>query len=133
MYGGYPEYVLLKDPAYFSDLINDVLYKDIIRMYDLKNPDVLKDLLLLLADRTGQQSTFTKLSHVLNVKNDTVKEYIYYLKNTFLVDELPDMPHPVRNVFMLPKNFTQLTTAFSIIYLEMFHVARRLNKQCIGY
>ena len=58
-------------------------------MYDLKNPDVLKDLLLLLADRTGQQSTFTKLSHVLNVKNDTVKEYIYYLKNTFLVDELP--------------------------------------------
>ena len=89
MYGGYPEYVLLKDPAYFSDLINDVLYKDIIRMYDLKNPDVLKDLLLLLADRTGQQSTFTKLSHVLNVKNDTVKEYIYYLKNTFLVDELP--------------------------------------------
>ena len=87
--GGYPEYVLSEDPAYFSDLINDVLYKDIIRMYDLKNPDVLKDLLLLLGDRTGQQATYTKLGHILNVKNDTVKEYIYYLKNTFLVDELP--------------------------------------------
>ena len=87
--GGYPEYVLSEDPSYFSDLVNDVLYKDIIRMYDLKNPDVLKDLLLLLADRTGQQATYTKLSHILNVKNDTVKEYIYYLKNTFLIDELP--------------------------------------------
>ncbi len=87
--GGYPEYVLSKDPSYFSDLVSDVLYKDIIRMYDLKNPDVLKDLLLLLADRTGQQATYTKLSHILNVKNDTVKEYIYYLKNTFLVSELP--------------------------------------------
>jgi predicted AAA+ superfamily ATPase len=87
--GGYPEYVLSEDPSYFADLINDVLYKDIIRMYDLKNADVLKDLLLLLADRTGQQATYTKLSHILNVKNDTVKEYIYYLKNTFLIDELP--------------------------------------------
>ncbi|MBI5620149.1 ATP-binding protein [Candidatus Gottesmanbacteria bacterium] len=87
--GGYPEYVLSEDPSYFSDLVNDVLYKDIIRMYDLKNPDVLRDLLLLLADRTGQQATFTKLSHILNVKNDTVKEYIYYLKNTFIIDELP--------------------------------------------
>lgn len=87
--GGYPEYVLAKDPTYFSDLVSDVLYKDIIRMYDLKNPDALRDLLLLLADRTGQQATYTKLSHILNVKNDTVKEYIYYLKNTFLVDELP--------------------------------------------
>lgn len=87
--GGYPEYVLSKDPSYFSDLVSDVLYKDIIRMYDLKNPDVLKDLLLLLADRTGQQATYTKLSHILNVKNDTIKEYIYYLKNTFLVSELP--------------------------------------------
>lgn len=87
--GGYPEYVLSEDPSYFSELVNDVLYKDIIRMYDLKNADVLRDLLLLLADRTGQQATYTKLSHILNVKNDTVKEYIYYLKNTFLIDELP--------------------------------------------
>lgn len=87
--GGYPEYVLSQNPVYFSDLVNDILYKDIIRMYDLKNPDVLKDLLLLLADRTGTQATFTKLAHILNVKNDTIKEYIYYLKNTFLVNELP--------------------------------------------
>lgn len=87
--GGYPEYVLEKNPAYFADLINDVLYKDIIRVYDLKNPDVLKDLLLLLADRTGHQATFNKLAAILSVKNDTIKEYIYYLKNTFLISELP--------------------------------------------
>ena len=87
--GGYPEYILSQNPAYFSDLINDILYKDILRMYSLKNPDVLKDLLLLLADRVGHQTTFTKLGNILSVKNDTIKEYIYYLKNTFLVDELP--------------------------------------------
>ena len=87
--GGYPEYVLEEQPAYFSDLINNVLYKDIVNFYKLKNPDLLKDLLLLLADRVGYQTSYNKLASILSIKIDTVKEYIYYLKNTLLIDELP--------------------------------------------
>lgn len=88
-HGGYPEYVLRPDPSYFADLVNNILYKDIVSMYQLRNPDLLKDLLLLLADRSGHHTTYTKLASVLSLKNDTVKEYVYYLKNTLLVDELP--------------------------------------------
>ncbi len=87
--GGYPEYVLEEDPAYFSDLVNSILYKDIVNLYQLKNPDLLKDLILLLADRVGHQTTYSKLASILGIKVDTVKEYIFYLKNTFLIDELP--------------------------------------------
>lgn len=87
--GGYPEYVLNQDPSYFADLTNNILYKDIVNLYQLKNPDLLKDLFLLLSDRVGHQTTYSKLASVLNLKSDTVKEYIYYLKNTFLLDELP--------------------------------------------
>lgn len=87
--GGYPEYVLSPDETYFADLTNSILYKDIALAYGLKNPDLLRDLLLLLADRAGHQTTFNKLADILSLKNDTVKEYIYYLKNTFLLEELP--------------------------------------------
>lgn len=87
--GGYPEYVLGRDPTYFSDLVNNILFKDIVNLYQLRNPDSLRDLFLLLADRVGYQTTYTKLATILALKNDTVKEYIYYLKNTFLLDELP--------------------------------------------
>ncbi|MBI4652915.1 ATP-binding protein [Candidatus Kuenenbacteria bacterium] len=87
--GGYPEYVLEENPAYFSDLINNILYKDIVNLYKLKNPDLLKDLILLLADRVAHQTTYTKLASVLSIKLDTVKEYMFFLKNTFLIDELP--------------------------------------------
>jgi len=86
--GGYPEYVLEKNPAYFSDLINNILFKDIVNFYRLKNPQQLKDLILLLADRTGHHTTYSKLSSILSLNIETVKEYIYHLKNTFLIDEL---------------------------------------------
>lgn len=87
--GGYPEYVLERDSAYFSDLINNILFKDIVSLYRLRNPQLLKDLVLLLADRVGHHTTYAKLASVLSLKVDTVKEYIFYLKNTFLIDELP--------------------------------------------
>lgn len=86
--GGYPEFVLNPDPTYFADLVNNILYKDIVLAYGLKNPDLLRDLLLLVADRSGHQSTFNKMANILSLKNDTVKEYLYYLKNTFLIEEL---------------------------------------------
>jgi len=87
--GGYPEYVLEENPSYFSDLVNGILFKDIVSLYQLRNPEVLRDLLLLLADRVGFQTTYSKLAKIVSLKVDTVKEYLFYLKNTFLVDELP--------------------------------------------
>ena len=87
--GGYPEYVLEEDPAYFSDLVNNILFKDIVSLYKLRNPQLLKDLILLLADRVGHHTTYAKLASILSLKVDTVKEYVFYLENTFLTDELP--------------------------------------------
>jgi len=87
--GGYPEYVLTKDLSYFSDLVNNILFKDIINLYKLKNPQSLKDLILLLSDHVGHRTTFTKLASILSLKMDTIKKYMFYLENTFLIDELP--------------------------------------------
>lgn len=103
--GGYPEYVLKTDPSYFSDLINNILYKDIVSLYQIRNPDLLKDLLLLIADRVGSQTTYAKLASILTLKNDTVKEYIYYLKNTLLVDELPRYSSSRSHRIYGPKKF----------------------------
>ncbi|MDA2936258.1 ATP-binding protein [Patescibacteria group bacterium AH-259-L05] len=85
--GGYPEYVLEPNPQYFIDLIEGVIYKDIVKLYDIKNPEVLRDLFLLLADRSSHQTTFSKLAHILGKDSDTIKAYITYLKQSFLLDE----------------------------------------------
>lgn len=103
--GGYPEYVLEKDPLYFSDLVNNILYKDIVSLYQIRNPNLLKDLFLLISDRVGHHTTYNKLAAILSLKNDTVKEYLFYLKNTFLISELPRYSKNRGQIIYGPKKF----------------------------
>ena len=86
--GGYPEYVLKQEQNYFSDLIEGIIFKDIVYLHNIKNPDVIRDLLLLLSDRNGHQTSFTKLSKILGVSVDTVKEYVNFLKETYIIQEI---------------------------------------------
>ena len=104
--GGYPEFVLNpQDRAYFSDLIDNIIYKDIVSVYQLRNPQVVKELLLLLADRVGHHTTYTRLAQILAIDVDTVKEYLFYLKNTFLIFEVTKFGYARGPKIYGPKKF----------------------------
>lgn len=91
--GGYPEYVLQREDSYFSDLLEAIIFKDIVYMHGIKNPDIVRDLLLLLSDRNGHQTSYTKLSKILGLTVDTTKEYVTFLKQTFIVEEIERFSH----------------------------------------
>lgn len=83
--GGMPEYVLNNDPEYLINLIDSIIYKDIIGNYNLKNPKLIKDLFILLCERVGKPLSYTKLANILGVSVDTVSQYISYFEETFLI------------------------------------------------
>ncbi|SPD74299.1 conserved hypothetical protein [uncultured Desulfobacterium sp.] len=86
--GGYPEQVLNPSMDYMSNLLDDILARDLIRLYPIKKPYVIKDLLRLIGSTTGSRTSFNKLAKVLGLSLDTVKEYISYLEAAFLVRPL---------------------------------------------
>ncbi len=120
--GGYPEYVLSPSPQYFADLTESIIFKDIVNLYGIKNPAVVRDLLLLLADRSGHQASFTKMSKILGISVDTVRNYTNYLKQSFLVDEIPRHSESRSKRIYSAKKF----------YLNdnglLFHLQGRLNR-----
>lgn len=83
--GGYPENVLNPSVEYLSNLVEDILSRDLIRMYPIKKAFALKDLLRLIASSVGSRTSFNKLGKVLGLSVDTVKEYVNYLEAAFLV------------------------------------------------
>lgn len=83
-YGGMPEYVLTKDPNYITNLVDSIIYKDIIAFYNLKNSSVIKDLFKLLCERVGKQVSYNKLANVLGIHKDSVKNYITYFVDSYL-------------------------------------------------
>ena len=83
--GGYPEQVLNPSQEYMANLLEDILARDLARLHPIKKSYILKDLLRLIGASTGSRTSFNKLSKVLGLSVDTVKEYISYLEMAFLV------------------------------------------------
>lgn len=82
--GGIPEYVLTKDPAYITNMVDSIIEKDIIAKFRVKKPMLIKELFRLLCERSGKALTYSKLSKISNLSRDAVKEYISYFEQTYL-------------------------------------------------
>jgi hypothetical protein len=86
--GGYPENALRPSTEYLGNLIDDILSRDIMRLFPVRKPFLLKELLRLLAAFVGSRTSFNKLGRVLNLSLDTVKDYVAHLESAFLVAQL---------------------------------------------
>ncbi|MCK5477210.1 MAG: ATP-binding protein, partial [Candidatus Aenigmarchaeota archaeon] len=83
--GGMPEYVLTKDIDCLKELVENIVYKDIIAYHNIKDRGVVFDLLKLLSERVGKRLTYNKLSNVLKISVDSVRRYISYFEETYLI------------------------------------------------
>ena len=83
-YGGMPEYVLTKDPNYITNLVDSIIYKDIIALHNIKNSSIVKDLFRLLCERVGKQISYNKISNILKIHKDSIKDYINYFIDSYL-------------------------------------------------
>ena len=84
--GGMPEYVLTGDPEYIEDMVEDIIYKDIVPRYNIKDPLLMKKLFFLLCERVGKRVTSSKLGRVLNMSHDTITSYLNHFRETYLID-----------------------------------------------
>ena len=83
--GGMPEYVLTGDPEYIKQLIDDILYKDIISRHNIRNEAAVRDFFRLLMERAGKQLSLNKISKIIGMSVDTASRFLDYFAGTFLV------------------------------------------------
>ncbi|WP_456397428.1 ATP-binding protein [Desulfurobacterium sp.] len=83
--GGIPEYVLTEDLEYIKHLVDDILYKDIIAMHNIKEKTAVKEFFLLLMERAGKQLSLNKISKVLGISPDTAKRFFEYFLDTYII------------------------------------------------
>ena len=84
--GGMPEYVMTGDPQTLTDVIEDVIFKDICSRYDVQDPKLLKELYYLLMVRVGNRLSFSKMGRLIDVNVDTARRYVGYFEESYLID-----------------------------------------------
>ncbi|MBS1737790.1 MAG: ATP-binding protein [Bacteroidetes bacterium] len=89
IYGSYPEVITLPTLAgkqqYLSELINTYLLKDILAFENIRNPQKLKDLLVLLAYQIGCEVSLDELGRQLGLSKNTVDRYLDLLSKVFVI------------------------------------------------
>ncbi len=92
--GGFPKVVLTQDELLRKELLsqyfNDILTKDIVNRYKIKESGKLQDLALFYGTNFTSKYTFNKVKKVVDfsLSLDTVHRFSHYLSDAFLIDFL---------------------------------------------
>ena len=90
--GGFPEPLLafIDKKDYLIRLFDAIIYKDIIRRYNIGYPQGLGDLAHYLCSTISNEYSVHSLTKISGCKSDkTVKKYLDYLEQTFLFFSVP--------------------------------------------
>lgn len=85
--GGFPEYFEIKDKkSWFSVLREEylslLLYRDIIKIFKVRDPFLLENLAKFLAKHSTQRFSYLKMANYLDADKETLKLYLYYLTSS---------------------------------------------------
>ena len=87
--GGFPEMQGLRNKrAYVQSLIEAILRKDIKKRFNIRNIESLRKLAHHLINNACQEVNYDELSELLGIADKTVKKYVDYLRQAFLVQLL---------------------------------------------
>jgi len=104
-YGGYPEYVLEKQPNYLNELLQDIVSKDIMKAHDIKNSQYMFDICHILARQVGFTSSSHKVANILGLDNKTVTSYSEYLQEVRLVNCVYQFSESLNKRLYAPKKY----------------------------
>jgi len=83
--GGFPEVLKIKDTTLLEQYYKDIIYRDVITRYGIKNIKQIKELTLFLAANPGALQSYKNMQRLIGVRSiNTVKNYLEALNNVYL-------------------------------------------------
>ena len=104
--GGYPEVIIknIEPRTYITTLFESILFKDIVKRYNVRYSKKLYDLGLYLITNHSNEFSFTSLRKALEFKSvHTVENYTDYLNEAFLIFYIERFSHKIKEQIKSPK------------------------------
>lgn len=112
--GGFPAFLQNENRLYLKSLYESILYRDVMVRNNLTNEREILELVYYFASNTSKRITFNKLKSIINVQNaTTVKKYIDYIQNTYLIFLINKYDHSLKKQLQNPKKVYFIDNALS--------------------
>lgn len=129
-YGSLPEFLNFSDNEYVKTLFDNIIYRDIIARYGIRKINELKELVLILTSYISLPITYNSLKNSLNLSNsDTVREYLSYLSNSWMIFELKRFDNSIKQQLKSPRKIYLIDIAFNRLvgFNTSENIGRRLE------
>jgi len=91
-FGGYPRIVLEEKLAEKQQLMNEIyqsyIERDISYLLRIHKTDAFSNLIKIMASQIGKLTNISELSSTLGISIKTIKEYLWYLEKTFILEKV---------------------------------------------
>lgn len=94
--GGFPEIVLTKNQELLKTYFFDILQRDIIRRYDIREKEILEKIAVYYLSNAGKIISIESLKNSFGVSFALASLYLEYLKEAFLIFELPQFAYSLK-------------------------------------
>ena len=110
----FPLYLQNQNKEVFKNLYENIVYKDVIVRYGIKDEKIIKDLLYYINSNIAKEVSYTKLKNILWLSNaNTVKEYINYFENSYLLFAINKFDFSIKKQLLNPKKIYSIDVWFS--------------------
>ena len=124
-YGLYPEVFLRNGPEQQEEIMeitSNYLYKDILTYGQLKRPEILHEILKLLAFQIGGEISLNEISNKISMNVHTVKKYLELLEKTFVIKSLTSFSRNLRNEIGKSKKYYFIDPGIRNALINNFNV-----------
>lgn len=104
LHGGFPEYIKYKDDEYLKRIYEDIIYRDIITRFGIKEVKSFRQLTNYIFTNFTKEASYNTLKNILGIKTTmSVRSYIGFLEETYLVFELFKYDYSLKKQYISDK------------------------------
>ena len=95
--GGFPEVVVSKNQELLKNYFSDLLQKDIVMRYNIREKEILEKMAVYVLSNAGKIISIESLKEMFRISFTAVSAYLEYFKEAFLIFDLPQFSYSLKD------------------------------------
>jgi len=112
--GGFPEYLKYAEDDILFRIGDDILYRDIAVRQGIRQPELLRKMLIYLITNSGKLFSYNNLRKLFSLGSaNTVKDYISFFEDSYLLFTLPKFSFSPKKQMANPRKVYTIDTGLA--------------------
>lgn len=111
--GGFPEYLKYQNKDILRELFIDVIQRDIVARYNIREAKILKEMALYLLSNVGKEFSFNSLKKIFSLGSiNTISSFISYLEDSYMIFTVSQFNYSLKKQIVNPKKVYAIDNGF---------------------